>query len=134
MKHALDTTFDVYRTEFSLADVSEAPIAKRRKLKKDSSKDGSSSTDGKLQELTELSKQPIRARYLGHVTVYQPIRDQYFLVRSFPGKLLTWLSPSLHQDPYCPEHDIKLLTHHSKATKLPSLGGVFSLFLSLIRS
>ena len=46
MKHAVDTTFDVYRTEFSLADVSEAPIAKRRKLKKDSSKDGSSSTDG----------------------------------------------------------------------------------------
>ena len=25
-------------------------------------------------------KQPIRARYLGHVTGYQPIRDQYFLV------------------------------------------------------
>eukprot|EP00116_Pleurobrachia_bachei_P012878 sb/3473140/ len=26
------------------------------------------------------SKQPIRSRYLGHVTGYQPIRDQYFLV------------------------------------------------------
>ena len=25
-----------------------------------------------------VDKQPIRARYLGHVTVYQPIRDQYF--------------------------------------------------------
>eukprot|EP00116_Pleurobrachia_bachei_P017413 sb/3477675/ len=29
---------------------------------------------------TETSKQPIRPRYLGHVTDYQPIRDQYFLV------------------------------------------------------
>ena len=26
-----------------------------------------------------LSKQPIRTRYLGHVTGYQPIREQYFL-------------------------------------------------------
>eukprot|EP00116_Pleurobrachia_bachei_P019047 sb/3479309/ len=24
------------------------------------------------------SKQPIRTRYLGHVTGYQPVRDQYF--------------------------------------------------------
>eukprot|EP00116_Pleurobrachia_bachei_P001262 sb/3461524/ len=30
------------------------------------------------------SKQPIRTRYLGHVTGYQPIRDQYFLIRSVP--------------------------------------------------
>eukprot|EP00116_Pleurobrachia_bachei_P016983 sb/3477245/ len=30
-----------------------------------------------LQEPTEISKQPIRTRYLGHVTGYQPIRDQY---------------------------------------------------------
>eukprot|EP00116_Pleurobrachia_bachei_P009825 sb/3470087/ len=28
------------------------------------------------QEPTETSKQPIRTRYLGHVTDYQPIRDQ----------------------------------------------------------
>eukprot|EP00116_Pleurobrachia_bachei_P008383 sb/3468645/ len=31
---------------------------------------------------TETSKQPIRTRYLCHVTGYQPIRDQYFLIRS----------------------------------------------------
>ena len=37
-----------------------------------------------FQEPTESSKQPIRTRYLGHVTVYQPIRDQYFLIRSVP--------------------------------------------------
>ena len=36
------------------------------------------------QEPTESSKQPIRARYLGHVTGYQPISDQYFLIRSVP--------------------------------------------------
>eukprot|EP00116_Pleurobrachia_bachei_P018147 sb/3478409/ len=36
------------------------------------------------QEPTETSKQPIRTRYLGHVTSYQPIRDQYFLTRSVP--------------------------------------------------
>eukprot|EP00116_Pleurobrachia_bachei_P008014 sb/3468276/ len=36
----------------------------------------------KLQEPTETSKQPISARYLGQVTGHQPIRDQYFLIRS----------------------------------------------------
>eukprot|EP00116_Pleurobrachia_bachei_P007672 sb/3467934/ len=37
------------------------------------------------QEPTETSKQPIRNPSLGHVTGYQPIRDQYFLIRSlFP--------------------------------------------------
>eukprot|EP00116_Pleurobrachia_bachei_P012760 sb/3473022/ len=29
----------------------------------------------------DTCKQPIRTRYLGHVTGYQPIRDQYFLVK-----------------------------------------------------
>eukprot|EP00116_Pleurobrachia_bachei_P011389 sb/3471651/ len=37
-----------------------------------------------LSELTETSKQPIRTRYLGHMTGYQPMRDQYFLIRSIP--------------------------------------------------
>eukprot|EP00116_Pleurobrachia_bachei_P003812 sb/3464074/ len=36
-------------------------------------------------EPTEASKQPIRTRDLGHVTGYQPIRDQYFLNWSIPG-------------------------------------------------
>eukprot|EP00116_Pleurobrachia_bachei_P015395 sb/3475657/ len=31
------------------------------------------------------SKQQIRTRYLGHVIGYQPIRDQYFPIRSVPG-------------------------------------------------
>ena len=33
-----------------------------------------------LQFYKEVSKQPIRTRYLGHVTGYPPIRDQYFLI------------------------------------------------------
>ena len=40
------------------------------------------------QEPTEFRKQPIRTRYSGHVTGYQPIRDQYFLIRSVP---VSWL-------------------------------------------
>eukprot|EP00116_Pleurobrachia_bachei_P010696 sb/3470958/ len=32
-----------------------------------------------------VSKQPIRTRYLGHVTGYQPISGQYFLIRSVLG-------------------------------------------------
>eukprot|EP00116_Pleurobrachia_bachei_P002578 sb/3462840/ len=36
------------------------------------------------QEPNETSKQPIRAHYLVHVIGYQPIRDQYFLIRSVP--------------------------------------------------
>ena len=46
------------------------------------------------QELTESSKQPIRTRYLGHMTGYQPIRDQYLLIRSVPAimylELASW--------------------------------------------
>eukprot|EP00116_Pleurobrachia_bachei_P012317 sb/3472579/ len=34
-----------------------------------------------VAEPNEISKKPIRTRYLGHVTGYQPIRDQYFLIR-----------------------------------------------------
>eukprot|EP00116_Pleurobrachia_bachei_P007584 sb/3467846/ len=34
----------------------------------------------------ETSKQPIRTPYLGHVTGYQPIRDQYFLSRQWKRK------------------------------------------------
>eukprot|EP00116_Pleurobrachia_bachei_P005480 sb/3465742/ len=33
--------------------------------------------DVTIIELTDTCKQPIRTRYLGHVTGYQPIRDQY---------------------------------------------------------
>eukprot|EP00116_Pleurobrachia_bachei_P018295 sb/3478557/ len=36
-----------------------------------------------MQEPTEISKQPIRTPYLGHVTGYQPIRD---LISRFLGK------------------------------------------------
>ena len=37
------------------------------------------------QELTDTSKQPIRTRYLGHVTGYPPIGDQYLLIWSSPA-------------------------------------------------
>eukprot|EP00116_Pleurobrachia_bachei_P007756 sb/3468018/ len=40
---------------------------------------------GYLDESVVTSKQPIRTRYLGHVTGYQPIRDQFFLIRSVPA-------------------------------------------------
>ena len=40
------------------------------------------------QEQTEPNKQPIRACYLGHVTDYQPIRDQYFLIRSVHARYI----------------------------------------------
>ena len=42
-------------------------------------------SNGTCQEPTGPSKQPIRARNLGHVTGYKPIRDQYFPVRSVSG-------------------------------------------------
>eukprot|EP00116_Pleurobrachia_bachei_P007017 sb/3467279/ len=44
---------------------------------------------GIIQELTDTSKQPIRTRYSGHGTVYHPIMDQYFLIRSVPDVGLT---------------------------------------------
>eukprot|EP00116_Pleurobrachia_bachei_P012112 sb/3472374/ len=36
------------------------------------------------EEPTETSKQPIKTCYLGHMTSYQPIGNQYFLIRSVP--------------------------------------------------
>ena len=38
------------------------------------------------QEPIESSKQPIRTRYLDQVNGYQPIRDQYSLIRSLAGR------------------------------------------------
>eukprot|EP00116_Pleurobrachia_bachei_P012150 sb/3472412/ len=43
------------------------------------------------QEPTETSKQPIRTHYLGHVTGYQPIRDQYF------GRFLLTVLTAAHE-------------------------------------
>ena len=37
-------------------------------------------TQCKEHSLAGPSKQPMRSRYLGHVTGYQPIMDQYFLI------------------------------------------------------
>ena len=44
--------------------------------------------NGLEEETTGFSKQRIRTRYLGHVTGYQPIREQYFLIRSVPTHLI----------------------------------------------
>ena len=48
-----------------------------------------------IQQPIGPSKQPIRTRYLGHVTGYQPIGEQYFLVRFIPDVLqcLIYLCP-----------------------------------------
>eukprot|EP00116_Pleurobrachia_bachei_P005087 sb/3465349/ len=40
-------------------------------------------------------KQPIRTRYLGHMTGYQPIRDQYFLIRLVPCQLDSYRYPDI---------------------------------------
>ena len=46
------------------------------------------------QEPTETSKQPIRTRYLGHVTGYQPIRYHYSLF----GRFLAYPHVPTHVD------------------------------------
>eukprot|EP00116_Pleurobrachia_bachei_P011840 sb/3472102/ len=46
------------------------------------------------QEPTETSKQPIKTRYLGHVTGNQPIRDQYFPYHVPGNHQHTFLPPS----------------------------------------
>ena len=40
----------------------------------------------------------VRNRYLGHVTGFQPIRDQYFLIRSVPDLKIYILSGDLSRD------------------------------------
>eukprot|EP00116_Pleurobrachia_bachei_P014955 sb/3475217/ len=71
-----------------------------------------------LQEPTHTSKQPIRTRYLGHVTGYQPIRDQYFLIRSVPEDMTySVLQRSSSNDP---------------TSSYPHLPVISSLFLPLL--
>eukprot|EP00116_Pleurobrachia_bachei_P016310 sb/3476572/ len=41
-------------------------------------------TEQSNQEPTDTSKPPIRTRHLGHVTGYQPFKDQYFLILLVP--------------------------------------------------
>eukprot|EP00116_Pleurobrachia_bachei_P003486 sb/3463748/ len=64
------------------------------------------------QESTDTSKQLIRARYLGHVTSYQPIRDQYFLIRSVPAPMDTSSSLQPTQEPpitiQSPTHELPI--------------------------
>eukprot|EP00116_Pleurobrachia_bachei_P015113 sb/3475375/ len=48
------------------------------------------------QEPTKTSKQPIRNRYLGHETGYQPIRDQYFVLISVPPNASPMLLLSIY--------------------------------------
>ena len=45
-----------------------------------------------LATVKNKGKQPIRTRYQGHVTGYQPIRDQDFLIRSVPVLIFVYLS------------------------------------------
>eukprot|EP00116_Pleurobrachia_bachei_P010051 sb/3470313/ len=58
------------------------------------------------QEPTETSQQPIRTRYLGHVTGYQPIRDQYFLIRSVPAPKEVVRSSGNHGYHSCYNHAV----------------------------
>ena len=52
------------------------------------------------QETTEPSKQPIRSRCLDHVTGYQPIKDQYLLIRSVPGEYFTVCESAIQRKLY----------------------------------
>ena len=72
------------------------------------------------QEPTESSKQSIRARYLRHVTGYQPIRDQYFLVG-----VLQYLISSTEQ------LILTLVTLHSGQDYVPG-GGYYELVFSAL--
>eukprot|EP00116_Pleurobrachia_bachei_P004843 sb/3465105/ len=55
-----------------------------------------SSSAANAMEPTDTSKRSIRTRYLGHVTGYQPIRIQYFLIRSVPNKTPCSQLPNLN--------------------------------------
>ena len=40
------------------------------------------------QTKVSWNQSEVRTRYLGHVNDYQPIRDQYILIRSVPARLV----------------------------------------------
>ena len=51
-------------------------------------------------------KQPIKTRYLGHVTGYQPIRDQFFLIRQVPAQFLLLPDKGLSEVVYAKGKDL----------------------------
>ena len=55
--------------------------------------------EGEFVSKIILSK-PIKNRYFGHVTGYQPISDQYFLIRSVPELLCTFQVKQADSDKY----------------------------------
>jgi len=66
-----------------------------------------------IQQPTGPSKQPIRTLYLSHVTGLQPIREQYFLVRSVAGHIIFKLYHTHKKGVYI------VLCIHCETTPLP---------------
>eukprot|EP00116_Pleurobrachia_bachei_P013792 sb/3474054/ len=58
-----------------------------------------------------IGEKPIRTRYLDHVTGYQPIREQYFLIRSVPASYLLLDitdTPPLRNNPLTPSTPFRM--------------------------
>eukprot|EP00116_Pleurobrachia_bachei_P011805 sb/3472067/ len=68
-------------------------------------------------EIELCSSQPIRTRYLGHVTDYQPIRDQYFLIRSVPD-LVVYLTCLAYDFTESPTTTKKSLSYKNRLTQV----------------
>ena len=84
-----------------------------------------------LQQPSEPNKQPIRTCYLGHVTGYQPIRDQYFQYWLVPEKeSQCFISPVLAAPPLAPRNrkwEIRLVSSPfslSNAASISCIEGV----------
>eukprot|EP00116_Pleurobrachia_bachei_P003357 sb/3463619/ len=79
-----------------------------------------------------VSKQPIRTRCLGHVTGYQPFRDQYFLIRSVPvkrfGSIASYIRFANNRIPPCPLHELSeraQMREFARYRPFRKLGGLF---------
>eukprot|EP00116_Pleurobrachia_bachei_P011231 sb/3471493/ len=75
--HWWRATFD------GVKEIGKVIIYPRLDLSSDDDYLGGAEVSSFYQEPTETSIQPIRTRYLGHLTVYQPIRDRIRSVPSF---------------------------------------------------
>ena len=74
--------------QFTGVAINRCPTAVPGQIKREIKRDHRCHAKKQIQqEPTDTSKQPIRTRYLGHVTGYQPIRTAVF-----PGSVDSWYS------------------------------------------
>eukprot|EP00116_Pleurobrachia_bachei_P014534 sb/3474796/ len=70
----------------------------------------------KQVRITNMRNRSNKTRYLGHVTGYQPVEDQYFMIRSVPDAYHGYINPC---------YEIKFLEYELRLKKMKNMTNRF---------